>query len=91
MYINNNKILSFWFLREKEGNHMIISPGKDNIKNLNVSIFLTSVQSRIQIMSSDTKSGYYIMMMMIIILLLWGKKIEEELSYSSLKIKPNYN
>lgn len=32
MYINNKKILSFWFLREKEGNHMIISLGKDNIK-----------------------------------------------------------
>lgn len=75
-----------------KGSHMIISLGKDNIKKLNVSIFLTSVQTRIQIMSSDTKSGYYIMMMMIIIILfLWGKKIEEELSYSFLKIKPNYN
>lgn len=70
---------------------MIIGMGKDNIKKLNVSIFSTSVQSRIQIMSSDTKSGYYIMIIIILLLFLWGKKIEEELSYSSLKIKPNYN
>jgi len=69
---------------------MIISLGKNNIKKLNVSIFLTSVQSRIKIMSSDTKSGYCIMII-IIILFFWGKKIEEELSYSSLNIKPKYN